>query len=913
MLELIRENSYRVVNNKNEPTHFNAKILKTGSPDLILIKKDMRSMVLKCKIGEDINSDHLPICLTLTNVKYYYNEHRTQHWIFRKCEQDKFKEGIVKESKNLLKHIVKNEKDLNNFYGKLINIILNNAKKCCPKTRNKSHIRSNPWWNEECKKATLDKIRMRRQLMKEPDKLFEIYYKRQVKITRGIIRRAKKQYFEKLVQEKNINDIFKIIKNLSKPKCKAIEVIDRKNGKLKNEEAANSICEFFANVGSKYSTKRRSQRQKTKVKNSCNSLLHQYNKIINKPFNKHAISEIVNKLNLKKAAGRDGISPFMLKMGGDAVILLLEKLFNICLELGKTPDIWNKGLIIPIQKIEGMIVNIDKFRPICLLSVIGKIFERLINSRISNMSSKLFWLPRFQAGFVKNKSTLNNLVELQQEIHNSFSNNEYMVAIFLDIKKAYDSVNRIKLMEIIEQAGIEGNILKYIKFFLSNNRRNKVCFNKYYSLDKEYPKGVPQGSPLSPLLFNLYMRDISMIVNENILQFADDIVIWTKNKDLLKAVRKMEKILKDLKNWLDFKELSLAPAKCVPIIFTRKRKYNKDIKIKVGGKSLEFQDKAKYLGLIFDKNLTWKYHVKDILPKCEKRLGVLKYVCWKYKLKQNIALNLYKAIVRPIMEYGVEVWGDTSFTNLKKLDSIEHRSITTALGVNKIAKKSETTLEAKIVPLSIRRKRKLITTFQRNSENELGNFLIKNKRFKKFSKCRSTYGQRLIETMNEFKLKIETVKRVSKSDIHSLMIEHWEATIKELRKPEKVYQEIKLRRKYQQFTNNRNKQAAWHQARLGVIPTKEFLYRIKFEKTNKCSYDNKIETQKHFILKCKGYKQIWNRQYPKRNTLKGNTHLKVLLNEDKPPPEKRKISNCLLASINIKRCKITQCKENKKK
>merc|ERR1711991_1115481 len=236
-------------------------------------------------------------------------------------------------------------------------------------------------------------------------------------------------------------------------------------------------------------------------------------------------------------------------------------------------------------------------------------------------------------------------------------------------------------------------------------------------------------------------------------------------------------------------------------------------------------------------------------------------------LKQNIALNLYKTIVRPIMEYGVEVWGDTSYTNLKKLDSIEHRSITTALGVSKFAKKTETTLEAKIVPLSIRRKRKLITTFQRNSENELGKFMINNKRFKRFSKCRSTYGQRLIERMNEFKLKIDTVKRVSKADLHTLMIEHWEAMIKELRKPDKVYQGIKLKKKYRQFTNNRNKQAAWHQARLGVIPTKEFLFRIKCEKTNRCKYDNKIETQ--------------------RNMLKGKIDLKVLLNKDKPPPEKR--------------------------
>merc|ERR1711991_546956 len=136
---------------------------------------------------------------------------------------------------------------------------------------------------EECKKATLNKIRMRRELMKKPDKLLEKYYKRQVKITRGVIRRAKKQYFEKLVQEKNINDIFIIIKNLSKPKSRAIEVINQRNEKLKNEEDANSICEFFGNVGSKYSTKRRSERQKTKAKNSYNNLLHQYNQNTKQP------------------------------------------------------------------------------------------------------------------------------------------------------------------------------------------------------------------------------------------------------------------------------------------------------------------------------------------------------------------------------------------------------------------------------------------------------------------------------------------------------------------------------------------------------------------------------------------------------------------------------------------------------
>ena len=640
MMNLIREYGYKVINNKNIPTHYNSRIQKTGSPDLILVKNIMKNMIVEWEVGKDVNSDHLPVSIKLREGRYFYNVHRTQHWIFKKCDKDKFSKCIENDSDTLLKMEIRNEVELNNFYENMTTMILKNATKYCPRTKNSTHIRGNPWWNNECRDATLNKLRMRRQLMNNPDKLLELYYKEQVKITRGVIRRAKKQYFEKLAREKNINELFLIIKNLSKPKTRAIEVINGNNKILKSEEAANSICEFFANIGSKYSTKRRSERQRQRNMNLNKSLPELYNVFLNSPIEKQNINELVNNLNMKKAAGRDKIAPFMLRMGGDMIINLLKKLFDACTKIGRTPKIWNKGLIIPIQKVEGMRINIDKFRPICLLSVIGKVFEKLINKRLSEVSSKLVWLPRFQSGFVKNKSTINNLVELQQEIHRSFKNNEFMVTIFLDIKKAYDSVNRIKLMQIIENTGIRGNVLEYIRFFLSDSRRNMVCFNKQYSSDKKYSKGVPQGSPLSPLLFNIYMKDISSVVNDNILQFADDIVIWAKNKDIHKAIRRLEIVLKELSNWLDIKELSLAPEKCIPIIFTRKRKYNKEVKIKIGGKYIEFRDKAKYLGLIFDKNLTWKYHVKDMLPKCEKRLGILKYVCWKYKIKQNIALNL---------------------------------------------------------------------------------------------------------------------------------------------------------------------------------------------------------------------------------------------------------------------------------
>ena len=355
---------------------------------------------------------------------------------------------------------------------------------------------------------------------------------------------------------------------------------------------------------------------------------------------------------------------------------------------------------------------VSKFRPICILSNLGKFFEKIITERFKIVVEDKKWLPNFQNGFRAKRSTIDNLIIVQQEIHESFKKKEFFLAVYLDIKKAYDSVNRTKLLNIIKNFGIKGNIFKYFKKFLGK-RYNRVRFKGTTSDFVEFKNGMPQGSPLSPILFNLYLSDIQETISKGISQFADDLVIWETGLDLDNVCRKMNKKLFGLNKYLKNKNLTISTEKSVAVIYSRKRVNHNSIDLFIGKDKIKIANVAKYLGLFLDKRLTWCQHVNEILKKANNRCKQLKIMCTKFKFHQSIAITMYKSLVRPILEYGIEVWGDTCKTNHNKLKIIEQKALTTALGVSRLAKRSEVNIEAGVLPLELRFKKKYILTLKR--------------------------------------------------------------------------------------------------------------------------------------------------------------------------------------------------------
>ena len=377
----------------------------------------------------------------------------------------------------------------------------------------------------------------------------------------------------------------------------------------------------------------------------------------------------------------------MLKFGGKTMVNIMEKLFNDIFVSRDYPVDWNKGEIIPIPKENKNKLEVTKFRPICILSNLCKFFEKIITERLKIVVENKKWLPNFQNGFRAKRSTIDNLIIIQQEIHESFKKKEFFLAVYLDIKKAYDCVNRAKLLNIMKKLGIKGNIFAYFKNFLGK-RYNRVRFKNKISEFVEFKNGMPQGSPLSPILFNLYLSDISETISEGISQFADDLVIWESGIDLDEVCRKMNNKLFSLNKYMKNKNLTISPDKSVAVIYSRKRIYHNPVDLFIGKNKIKFANVAKYLGLYLDKRLTWSQHVKEILKRANNRCKQLKKMCAKFQFHQSIAITMYKSLIRPILEYGSEVWGDTCKTNRNKLKIIEQRALTTSLGVSKLAKRS---------------------------------------------------------------------------------------------------------------------------------------------------------------------------------------------------------------------------------
>merc|ERR1711991_1269309 len=297
--------------------------------------------------------------------------------------------------------------------------------------------------------------------------------------------------------------------------------------------------------------------------------------------------------------------------------------------------------------------------------------------------------------------------------------------------------------------GIKGNIFEYFKKFLGK-RYNRVRFKGTTSDFVEFKNGMPQGSPLSPILFNLYLSDIQETISKGISQFADDLVIWETGLDLDNVCRKMNKKLFSLKKYLKNKNLTISTEKSVAVIYSRKRGII--IQLMCLLEKNKNCQRSKVFRTVSRKKVNMVSTVNEILKKANNRCKQLKIMCTKFKFHQSIAITMYKSLVRPILEYGIEVWGDTCKTNHNKLKIIEQKALTTALGVSKLAKRSEVNIEAGVLPLELRFKRKYVLTFERKRQSALKLYMafVDNKKLK--GGARSSFVEKAEKTLEEYNL-----------------------------------------------------------------------------------------------------------------------------------------------------------------
>ena len=369
------------------------------------------------------------------------------------------------------------------------------------------------------------------------------------------------------------------------------------------------------------------------------------------------------------------IPTYILKTYNEFFSQYLSILINQSFEAGIFPDILKIAKVTPIHKKDSQ-MNYLNYRPISLLSAISKIYEKLIYSRIFDYLTKNNLISTKQFGFRSKFSTIHALISLTERIKQLMDSSHYVCGVFIDLEKAFDTVNHNILCDKLNYYGLRGNVNSLIQSYLSN-RRQFVSIDGVHSKTLNITCGVPQGSSLGPLLFLIYINDFRYCLNKTESgHFADDTYILYGSKKLKTVEVVVNTELKLVTNWLRLNKLSLNSKKTELIIFRSKKKpINGDFSIKLNGFKLKPSDNVKYLGMYLDKHLSWDSHIHKLSNSLSRATGILSKL--RHNAPRSVCLNVYFSLFYSHLIYGACLWGLTSQKNIKVIETLQNKCIKT--------------------------------------------------------------------------------------------------------------------------------------------------------------------------------------------------------------------------------------------
>lgn len=395
-------------------------------------------------------------------------------------------------------------------------------------------------------------------------------------------------------------------------------------------------------------------------------------------IHKEEIVKIICSLKNAKSPGIDGISSNMIKQIYPKIIDAFTYIINLSFKTGVFPSKLKQAVVIPLYKQNSPLIC-SNYRPISLLSVFSKIIEKIMKYKLLNFLSKNCFFSVNQFGFRIGMSTESALLKFLGRISEGINKNKKVSGLFLDLKKAFDLVDHTLLLEKLAKYGIRGPVLKWFRSYLLN-REQCVRVQNTLSQLGTIKCGVPQGSVLGPVLFLIYVNDLcNGQFGGKLTAFADDTALCYVGDSWEGIGGLMNGDLELLKWWFSKNKMILSTEKttylnfslrqnisfpnnifykCLDCLFNNTICQNKCIKVLKG-------EKVKYLGLLLDMNLNWKYHIEYLKSK----LNIL--IRFFYMLKEicsvDVMRNVYFALVHSRIQYGITCWGGTYLSNLRPI------------------------------------------------------------------------------------------------------------------------------------------------------------------------------------------------------------------------------------------------------
>lgn len=375
-------------------------------------------------------------------------------------------------------------------------------------------------------------------------------------------------------------------------------------------------------------------------------------------------------LNPNKAPGPDNLHPRILKEMAEEIAEPIYHLFRRSLDSGKLPNIWKTANVTPIYK-KGRRSDPGNYRPVSLTSQLVKILESLITSSIVNFLETHDLLSDDQFGFRSKRSCAWQLLKVMEEWTDLLENGNSIDCIYFDLRKAFDKVPHQRLLRKLNSYGIGGKLLKWIETYLTG-RTQKVRVNTALSDQEPVWSGVPQGSILGPMLFVVYMNDLTDEVHSQTKMFADDTKMYGV-ADSADSCQRIQEDITTLEHWAKKWQMSFHPDKCkilrigsghAPFTYTMEGEHEKI--------TLATENEEKDLGVITDTKLSFVGHIDSAVTRANQKLGMMKRGFTH--LTKDTFTRLYKSMVRPILEYAHAVWRPPYKKDLIKIEKIQRRA-----------------------------------------------------------------------------------------------------------------------------------------------------------------------------------------------------------------------------------------------
>lgn len=525
------------------------------------------------------------------------------------------------------------------------------------------------------------------ETLKEKYKLYRRYLSR-------LINQTKWSYYKKIMQENcnNPKKFWGIINELTgrlKKNFGSIKNLINADNSATDEPKmiANAFVNYFASVGEQLASEVRPS-AKPKYSGLCRSN-SQCASMFLTPVSAQEVMDHILELKDGTATGIDGIKVEVIKAVRFYVAGPLSQIFNLCFQTGMYPNKFKAAIIVPIYK-AGSRNKTENYRPISLLPQCSKILEKCMKSRIMGFLMQNNLISENQFGFLKNKSTDDAIYKLTTFLYNALDSSHKALAIFLDLAKAFDTVDHCILLSKMEGIGIRGLPLALFKSYLSS-RTQMVRIDGEFSIPNAITLGVPQGTVLGPVLFLIYINDLcDLKISGEVLSYADDTVLLFKDLSWPLVYRRANIGLSIVYDWLNDNILTLNKSKTVYIPFCVDKKTlppaNLTVKlhsllcdpnIDCACTSLNSVLHTKYLGITVDNHLKWSEHISETVRKTRNLLNVF------YSLRRvtslNVLLQIYKALAQSVMQYGIIGWGGANNARIAPLCIMQKRLLKTIL------------------------------------------------------------------------------------------------------------------------------------------------------------------------------------------------------------------------------------------